>query len=35
VPGVINKKRMICKNRKYSKGSISGDSPIKPGAKDG
>ena len=35
VPGVMNKKRIICKNRKYSRGSISMDSPIKPGAKDG
>jgi len=32
----MNKKSIICKNKKYSRGSIfSGDSPIKPGAKDG
>jgi len=35
VPGVINIKIMICKKRKYSRGSIFGDSPKKPGAKDG
>ena len=35
VPGVINKNRIICKYRKYSKGSIFRDSPKKPGAKDG
>jgi len=28
-------KRIICKKRKYSKGSIFQDSPKKPGAKDG
>ena len=31
----MNKKRIICKYRKYSRGSIFGDSPKKPGAKDG
>ena len=35
VPGVINIKMIICKYRKYSRGSIFGDSPKKPGAKDG
>jgi len=35
VPGVMNKKRIICKYRKYSSGSILWDSPKKPGAKDG
>ena len=35
VPGVMNIKMMICKKRKYSKGSILLDSPKKPGAKDG
>ena len=36
VPGVINKKRRICKYKKYSNGrSIFEDSPKKPGAKDG
>jgi len=35
VPGVINMKIMICKKRIYSRGSIFGDSPKKPGAKDG
>jgi len=35
VPGVINKKSIICIKRKYSKGSILKDSPKKPGAKDG
>ena len=35
VPGVINIKRIICKKRKYSKGSMIWDSPIKPRAKDG
>ena len=35
VPGVINKKNTICKNKKYSSGSIIEDSPKKPGAKDG
>jgi len=28
-------KRIICRKRKYSNGSISKDSPKKPGAKDG
>jgi len=32
VPGEMNKTSKI---RKYSKGSILGDSPKKPGAKDG
>ena len=31
----MNKKRIICKYRKYSRGSIFADSPKKPGAKDG
>ena len=31
----MNKKRIICKYRKYSRGSIYGDSPKKPRAKDG
>ena len=35
VPGVMNKIIIICKYRKYSKGSIYGNSPKKPGAKDG
>jgi len=35
VPGVMNKKIIICKYRKYSRGSIFDDSPKKPGAKDG
>jgi|TARA_B100000700_G_scaffold196329_1_gene216096 hypothetical protein len=35
VPGVINKKSIICKYRINSKGSILEDSPKKPGAKDG
>ncbi len=35
VPGVINKNKIICKKRKYSKGNIFEDSPKKPGAKDG
>jgi hypothetical protein len=35
VPGVINRKIMICKKRIKSKGSIKKDSPKKPGAKDG
>tara|TARA_B100001123_G_scaffold326313_1_gene366986 strand:- start:204 stop:329 length:126 start_codon:yes stop_codon:yes gene_type:complete len=35
VPGVINKKSIICKYKKYSSGNINEDSPKKPGAKDG
>ena len=35
VPGVINKKIMICKKSIKSRGSILSDSPKKPGAKDG
>ena len=31
----MNKKRIICRYKKYSRGSIYGDSPKKPGAKDG
>jgi len=31
----MNIKSIICKKRKYSKGSILEDSPKKPGAKDG
>jgi len=35
VPGVINKKIIICKKSIKSRGSIFKDSPKKPGAKDG
>ena len=36
VPGVINKKSIICKNKKYSKGSILLEIALnKPGAKNG
>ena len=36
VPGVINKNKIICKNKKKFKGNILRlDSPKKPGAKDG
>jgi hypothetical protein len=35
VPGVIKKKKHICKKRKYFKGSIRFDSPKQPGAKNG
>jgi len=31
----MNKNKIICKKRKYSRGSIFQDSPKKPGAKDG
>tara|TARA_Y100000590_G_scaffold35485_1_gene38540 strand:- start:114 stop:224 length:111 start_codon:yes stop_codon:yes gene_type:complete len=36
VPGVMNKKSIICKNKKYSKGNIfEGIALNKPGAKNG
>ena len=36
VPGVINKKSIICKNKKYSKGNILLEIALnKPGAKNG